>query len=272
MAKQRDMSHIDPNQVPASTDQRSIAYLKHPEGKQKIIKYDRMNMMLNVVVGGEGPQVTNDKPIQTFKGTWTGDPERIELIDEKFLKRDQPLCGTCSKPVAGQNMGCFAHNGCPYPDPEDPRGRGPGPFNVIIEKDGQRTAVPCYHAYHGTRRGLPTAQVHYLYSGWRIDTDNTMASPSTKSVKGHDEWGSPVFIDKEIEEQVTELGPMYGHHFGKRKQKPKEENQQVQRHGYVGGTGGGADQDEVPRVVNSGPGSLTNAPKVSPNPTVKIGG
>lgn len=264
------MSRIDPNAVPSSMDQRQIAFIKHPEAKQGILKYDKFSLTLNVAAAGESPSVTNDHPIQTFNGKWTGDPDRVEVIEEKFLKRPQPFVGTCSRPIKDVNMGCLAHNGCPYPDPHDPAGRGPGPFNVIIEKDGQLNPCPCYLAYHGVRKGFPTAQNHYLYSGWRIDTDVT-TTPSVKAKMDTDEWGNKAYMEVPIECPVDRLGPMYGHHFGKRKQKVKaeasmERGEDSQKPLDWQDAGGSA----IP--VNSSPGTLRNAPPARNPGSVKFGG
>lgn len=258
----RDLHNIDPNHVPSAMEQRQTKLLKHPDGKNGHIKYDEFSLVLNIAGPGETPAITNDKPVQTFKGKWTGDPDRIELIPEKFLRRPQPFMGTCSKKTP-ENMGCFSHNGCPYPDPEDPMGRGPGPFNVRIEKDGQVTNCPCYHAYHGVRRGLPNAQVHYLYSGHRIDTDGTTIQ-TTRSRTVKDDFGNPHYESVEVDMEVTELGPMYAHHFGKRKQKAKDDKikTHVPEQGYDEGEGG------IP--VNTSPGTLRSAPIVRGPQSVKI--
>lgn len=253
LRNQEHLENIDPNQVPSSMEQKQTDFMKHPEGKLGILKFDRLSLTLE--------PVTNDKPLQTFQGEWTGDPNRVELIPEKFLNRDQPFVGTCSKPVAGQNMGCFAHNGCPYPDANDPRGRGPGPFNVIIEKDGQKSPCPCYHAYHGVRRGFPTAQVHYLYSGYRIDTDE-ISIPSIKARRTTDEWGSHIYEDVEIPIQVDRLGPMYAKHFGRRNQKPKPERPVAGREQMA----------DMTKTVNPKPTGLSDAPRPSPVQSVKFPG
>jgi hypothetical protein len=254
------LERIDPNQVPSSMEQKQINHLKHPKGKLGILKYDRLSFVLE--------PTSNDRPLQTFKGKWTGDPDRVAIIPEKFLNRDQPFVGTCSKPVAGQNMGCYAHNGCPYPDAEDPRGRGPGPFNVIIEKDGQKSPCVCHDAYHGVRRGLPTSQVHYLYNGWRIDTEGTTTS-SVKAKKTTDEWGSQIYEDVEIHEEVPNLGPMYAEHFGKRRQKPKPEKPLEGREDMGSGTGP-VEFDGVSRAVNAKAGNLSTAPRPAVAQEVKI--
>lgn len=255
----RDVTSIDPNQVPSLQEQRATGVIRHPEPKQNVLKYDQISLVIH--------PVTNDKPLQTFKGTWTGDESRVDIIPEKFLNRDQPFVGTCSRPIKDRNMGCFSHNGCPYPDQEDPRGRGPGPFNVIIEKDGQKSSCPCYHAYHGTRNGLPNAQVHYLYSGFRIDTEGTTI-PSTKATAKKDEWGNHIYEDVEIAMPVTELGPMYSHHFGKRKQRVKAERAEVQRHGFVDD---GEPNTAGAHMVNTAPGNLANAPRPSGTQGAKLG-
>lgn len=247
---QDQLSKIDPNAVPAGMERRIIKFLKHPEGRNGVIRYDAISLTLNMATPNDGPSVTNDKPIETFKGKWTGDPDKTVVIEEKFLNRDQPSVGTCSRPIKDQNMGCFAHNGCPYPDPQDLRGRGPGPFNVIIEKDGQRSSCPCYHAYHGVRRGLPTAQVHYLYSGHTINTDVTTI-PTTKARMITDEWGNKVYQDVELEMPIDNLGPMYAHHFGKKKQKVKDEKPVTERE----------EMDEVVSVRGKG---------TTPNQSVKL--
>lgn len=247
------MERIDPNQVPSSMEQKQTDFMKHPEGKLGVLKFDRLSLIIE--------PVTNDKPLQTFTGKWTGDPDRVEIIPEKFLNRDQPFVGTCSRPVKEQNMGCFAHNGCPYPDPSDPRGRGPGPFSVIIEKDGQKHPCPCYHAYHGVRRGFPTAQVHYLYSGYRIDTEGT-TTPSVKAKKVTDEWGSMIYEDVDINEEVTRLGPMYAEHFGKRRQKVKPEKPMSGRE----------EMPDMTKTVNAKPGDIAGAPRPDKVQSVKLGG
>lgn len=257
--RDRELEGIDPNQVPSSMDQRQTRYLKHPEAKNKVLKFDALSLQLNVAGPGETPAIMNDKPIKTFQGKWTGDPDRVELIPEKFLNRAQPTVGTCSRPIPGENMGCFSHNGCPYPDATDPRGRGPGPFNVIIEKDGQRTPCPCYHAYHGTRRGLPTAQVHYLYSGFRIDTDS-ITVPSVRATVVTDEFGGKAYRDQEIENTIDNLGPMYAHHFGKRKQKVKSEKSMEGRE----------DLADTAVVVNTVPGTVQGAPHANAPQSVKF--
>lgn len=265
MARNRDreLEQIDPNQVPSTMEQRQTRLLKHPEGKNGHLKYDSLSLVLNVAGPGETPAVTNDKPIQVFKGKWTGDPDREELIPEKFLNRDQPFVGTCSRKTQ-DNMGCFSHNGCPYPDNTDQRGRGPGPFNVIIEKDGARTSCPCYHAYHGTRRGLPTAQVHYLYSGHRIDTDGTTI-PTSRAKTVKDDFGNPHYENVEMEMEITELGPMYAHHFGKRKQKVKAERPMEGREDSM-------DPEKAVAVnVNTVPGTLRSAPIARGPNSVKLG-
>lgn len=259
-SEQQRLEGIDPNQVPSSMEQRQIVSMKHPEGRLGILKYDRLSLTLNVAAPGEGPTITNDKPIQTFKGKWTGDPERVEIIEEKFLNRDQPFVGTCSRPIKERNMGCFSHNGCPYPDPADDRGRGPGPFNVVMEKDGQRHSCPCYHFYHGVRRGLPTSQVHYAYNGYRIDQDS-ITVPSVKARMVKDEWGSNVYQDEEIELPVDRLGPMYAQHFGKKREKVKVEK----------AVEGREEMDDVGTSVNSKPGTLGNAPRTHAVQSVKIG-
>jgi hypothetical protein len=247
------LESIDPNLVPSQSETRATGFIKHPEGKLGILKYDKMSLQLEAV--------THDKPLQTFKGSWTGADDKVEIIPEKFLNRSQPKVGTCSRPIPGENLGCFAHNGCPYPDHSDPRGRGPGPFNVIIEKDGQRSPCPCYHAYHGTRHGLPTAQVHYLYSGYRVDTEQPTV-PSVKAVSRKDEWNNHVYEDQEIEIPVTELGPMYAHHFGKRRQKVKSEIP----------FGAREEMAETGKTVNQRPGRVSDAPRASGTQTAKLGG
>jgi len=249
------LARINPNLTPAAQDRRVLKSMKHPEGRQGIIRYDAISLTLNVGSASEGPSVTSDKPIITFRGKWTGDPERVEIIEEKFLNRDQPAVGTCSRPIKDQNMGCFAHNGCPYPDPHDLRGRGPGPFNVIIEKDGQRHPCPCYAAYHGIRRGMPTSQAHYLYDGYTIDTETTKCL-TTKARAVTDEWGNRVYRDEELEYEVENLGPMYAHHFGKKRQKAKDEKMERE------------EMDEVVAPVNSRPGAP--AARSAPAPTVKL--
>lgn len=254
MSKEQErVEGIDPNLVPSSLEQRQTAHIKHPDGKLGILKYDRLSLTIE--------PITNDKPLQRFAGKWTGDPDRTELIEEKFLNRDQPFIGTCSKPIPGQNMGCFSHNGCPYPDPTDTRGRGPGPFMLIIEKDGQRSQCPCYHFYHGVRRGMPTAQAHYAYSGWKCDTTST-STTSTKSRVVTDEWGNRVYSDEEIEIQVQNLGPMYAEHFGKRRQKPKPEKPVFGRE----------EMPDMTKTVNPKPGGIVDAPRPDAVQSVKIQG
>lgn len=232
--RQRDMENIDPNALPIQREQRAITFLKHPEGRRGIIPYDRMSLTLNVSSGAEGPSVTNDKPLRTHNRKWVGDPDGEEVIPAKFLNRDQPHVGTCSRPTA-TNRGCFSHNGCPYTDPEDLRGRGPGPFNVVmVGPDGQHHPCPCYHFYHGERRGYPTSQVHYAYNGYKVDTEQ-ITIPTTRSRMAKDEWGNNVWEDVPIDEQVGNLGPMYAHHFGKRKQRVKAEKPKHEREEMAGG-------------------------------------
>jgi len=211
----RDLSKIDPNAVPSTDDKRGMAWLKHPASLRGGVKYDRLTLALDSDHSNKG--MTNSNPIQVFKGKWTGDPNRTEIVPEKFLRVRQPNVGTCSKPGDG-NLGCHAWNGCPYPDREDPMGRGPGPFNVMIERDGQTTSCPCYAAYVGIHRGRPTSQAKHLYDGWRITTD-ICTEAGTRGVRSADEWGNVGLREVEIENPVTELGPMYAHHFG---QKPVE--------------------------------------------------
>lgn len=246
------LESIDPNAVISQSEHRATGFIKHPEGKLGVLKYDKISLII--------APVTHDKPLQTFKGKWTGDENRTEIIPEEFLSRDQPNVATCSRPIPGRNMGCFAHNGCPYPDHSDPRGRGPGPFNTIIEKDGQLSPCPCYHAYHGTRNGMPTAQVHYLYSGFRIDTEGT-TTPSIKAIPTKDQWGSHIYEDMPIDEQVGELGPMYAHHFGKKQQKVKAEIP----------VGAREELPDTGRMINQKAGRVSDAPRPSGTQSTKFG-
>jgi len=267
----RDFSKVDPNATPIQMDQRQMAHLPHPEARNGLLTYDKFSLMLNLSIPGQGPPITNDKPIKVVDGKWvnmkngkfSGDPEAKVLIDRKFLNRDQPLVGTCSRPTP-ENKGCFSHNGCPYTDPEDPRGRGPGPFNVImVGPDGQKQPCPCYHFYHGTNaRGFPTSQVHYAYNGHKVDTSTT-SIPSNKSRAVRDEFGEKRYEDVPFEQQVENLGPMYEHLFtGAKPKKLKPEKNPLES---------GEVMPDTPMMVNARAGGLADAPRVQAPPTVKIG-
>lgn len=237
MRTNEELSRIDPNAVPGLTP-RNIGTIKHPDARMKVIKYDRMSLVLDVDPADRA--FTNDKPIRTFSGKWTGDPDRKEIIAPEMLKVPQPHVGTCSRPGPG-NVGCFAHNGCPYPNINDPMGRGPGPFNVVMEKDGVRDTCPCYMYYQGTARGRPTSQTSYGALGWKVDTSVT-STPSIKGRRQQDEFGNVAIAEIEIQNECAELGPCYGHHFGAEEEPPLDPVQLR-----------GGDMEEKPREV---PGRL----------------
>lgn len=142
---------------------------------------------------------------------------------------------------------------------------------IMVGPDGMKQPVPCYNFYHSARRGFPQSQVHYAFDGYKIDVDTIAAEPTQKGRFVKDEFGNTSLESVEMEQTIDNLGPMYAHHFGKRKQKPKAEKE-VSFNPRIPDVEPEVDDETFGGVpaANKKPGQMRDAPRMSSVPSVKL--
>lgn len=153
MAGPDDSLKFDPSRTPFTTPAPHFTYLEHPQAGSIKLNPDTMRVA-----------PLPDKPYPNM-------PIKLPM---QIAQVDQPFIRTCSIPSAN-NKGCDSavNGGCPL---IQKYGRGAGPFNMIIEKNGTVDSARCFAVYCGIAdSGRPASQAHMLMDGWQILTDRTTA-------------------------------------------------------------------------------------------------
>jgi hypothetical protein len=181
MAGPEDTLTFDPSRTPFTTPAPRFTYIRHP-----LVGNIKLNPDTKVVAP------IPDVPYPNY-------PVRLPI---ELAEVDQPVIRTCSEP-GPRNKGCDAavNGGCPL---IHKYGRGAGPFNMIVEKNGNVDSSPCFAVYCGiTDAGRPTSQAHLLMDGWQILADRT----TTEYVETKTENG--IKTRRTVQMEVPELPPFY---------------------------------------------------------------
>ena len=182
MAGQEDQLKFDPSRTPFTTPAPSFTYIQHEQAG--LIKLNPDTMRVATIPDKLYPNM----PLKL--------PKSISMVD-------QPAIRTCSIPGPG-NRGCDSavNGGCPL---IARYGRGSGPFNLIVEKNGQVDSFGCFAVYCGiTDTGRPASQAHFLMDGYRILTDRTTIQERVVNVlpDGRREYSM-------VTTEVPDLPPFY---------------------------------------------------------------
>lgn len=181
MAGPEDSLKFDPSRTPFTTPVPQFTYMQHEQAG--LIKLNPDTMKVSTI---------HEKPYPNMPLKL---PKAISDIDQSAIR-------TCSIPST-TNKGCDSavNGGCPL---INRYGRGCGPFNMIVEKNGIVDSSRCFAVYCGvTDSGRPASQAHLLMDGWRIVTDRTTIPERTVRMVG----------DKKVYEtlirEVPDLPPFY---------------------------------------------------------------
>jgi len=151
MAGPEDTLAFDPTRTPFTTPAPRFTYINHPQAGLIKINPDTKQ------IAPMRDQLYPNMPLKL--------PKEVAMVDQQVIR-------TCSEP-GPRNKGCDAavNGGCPL---IHKYGRGAGPFNMIVERNGIVDSSMCYAVYCGiTDAGRPTSQVHLLLDGWQILVDRT---------------------------------------------------------------------------------------------------
>lgn len=199
MAGPEDALKFDPSRTPFTTPVPHYTYIEHPQ-VAGMIKLNPDTMKVAPNPEGSYPNM----PLRL--------PKSISDVDQNAIR-------TCSIPSA-TNKGCDSavNGGCPL---INRYGRGCGPFNMVVEKNGIVDSARCFAIYCGiTDSGRPASQAHFLMDGWRIMTDRTTIKERTVKVVGNKKEYEFITVE------VPELPPFYeeakvGRFADKPPEKPK---------------------------------------------------
>lgn len=176
-----DKLTFDPMRTPFTNPAPHFTYIEHEQG-------------------GKLQVDTNTNEIVPMRNSLY--PNMPLKLPKKLWEREQRHIRTCSYPGPG-NKGCDAaiNGGCPL---IMQYGRGAGPFNLIVEKNGNIDSMPCFAVYCGiTEANRPTSQVHLLIDGWQILGDRTSIKQKTYKME------NGVKVMQEFSMEVPDLPPFY---------------------------------------------------------------
>jgi hypothetical protein len=203
---EQDKLKFDPSRTPFTTPAPRFTYLENAQAGQIMVNSDTMEVI--------------PLPMQMYPNMPLKVPKSIAEIDQRAIR-------TCSYPSA-TNKGCDSavNGGCPL---IQRYGRGCGPFNLIMEKNGTVDSTACYAFYCGiTESGRLTSQAHFQKDGWNLLMDRTtIPDPTYKVVDGKR-------VKEVVQREVPDLPPFYEEAKVGRFAKPQEKKRGRPRKSEVG--------------------------------------
>jgi len=181
MAGPEDSLAFDPSRTPFTTPAPRYVYINHPYAGRIQLNPDTKEIV---------PIPNTPYPNMPLKFG-----KDISEIDQRFIR-------TCSVP-GPRNKGCDAavNGGCPL---INKYGRGAGPFNLIVERNGIVDSSACFAVYCGiTDAGRPTSQVHLLMDGWNILGDRTHIEYTENAIVNGER------VRRTVKSEVPDLPPFY---------------------------------------------------------------